>query len=87
MLGGHEIDADQCGNPPFCQIVQTIDPPNSSFNVRDAGRQNVCTGAHPATIQSPSGNDSRHPPGHHYKGPYNQFPPPLRRSRTKIFPA
>ena len=46
--------------------------PSISFNLKDAMRQNVCTGAHPVTIQSPSGNNSNHPRGNNNNGPYTK---------------
>ena len=85
-LGGDEIDMGKMRKPYLV--------PNISFNSWDAMRQNVCTGPHPVTIQSPSGNDSSHPLGNTRRGPYTNSPrvlastvwvPEVRRWEPEVF--
>ena len=58
---------------------------NISFN-EGCYAPNVCTGAHPGTIQSPSGNNNNHPLGNTYKGPNTNFPLHFQGAVPKISP-
>ena len=62
------MDVDKLGCPPSCQ--------NISFDFRDAMCQDdPPSRAHPeiiVTVQSPSGNNSDHPPGNLIRGPYTK---------------
>ena len=69
----------QVGTKLMLRSLEAVAPAKYFLQFLRMLRQNVCTGAHPVTIQSPSGHNSNPPPGNNNKGPHiwhEVAPPP-----------